>query len=151
VISIVLFLPWQHIRGESAICGSLLEDNGGAMLVMFLGLTSLIVVMYTVTAKEFVVPATVGNTTAESKFHPRPVPVVPSLEPWFETVSKAFRESLQLVLRQGSTLRQHAAGHLPHGLTTTTFLWAPCVRRKRWEAFYDHLIGFRQNRYRRPM
>lgn len=98
--------PWQliYVVNQRNLWVKLLEDNGGAMLVMFLGLTSLIVVMYTVTAKEFVVPATklVQHLAAESKFHPRPVPVVPfPWRPWFETVSKAFRESLQLMsLRQ---------------------------------------------------
>lgn len=98
--------PWQlvYLVPQRTLWLQMLQNNGGAMLVMFLGLTSLIVVMYTVTAKEFVVPATklVQHLAAESQFHPRPVPVVPfPWRPWFETVSKAFRESLQLMsLRQ---------------------------------------------------
>jgi sigma-B regulation protein RsbU (phosphoserine phosphatase) len=98
--------PWQLVCmvPQRELCLQLLKDNGGSMLAMFLGLTSLIVVMYAVTAIEFVVPATklVQHLAAESQFHPRPVPKVPfPWRPWFETVSKAFRESLQLMsLRQ---------------------------------------------------
>jgi sigma-B regulation protein RsbU (phosphoserine phosphatase) len=98
--------PWQlvYVVPQRTLWLKLLQDSGGAMLAMFLGLTSLIVVMYSVTAKEFVVPATklVQHLAAESQFHPRPVPLVPfPWRPWFETVSRAFRESLQLMsLRQ---------------------------------------------------
>lgn len=98
--------PWQliYVVPSRVIWVKLLTEYGGAMLVMFLGLSSLIIVMYLVTAREFVGPATklVQHLAAESEFKPVPMPVVPfAWRPWFETISKAFRESLQLMsLRQ---------------------------------------------------
>lgn len=98
--------PWTLVYSvpTQTLWYKLLQERGGAMLAMFLGLTSLIIVMYAVTAREFVVPATklVQHLAAESQFQPTPVPKVPfPWQPWFQTISKAFRESLQLMsLRQ---------------------------------------------------
>lgn len=98
--------PWTLVYSvpTQTLWYKLLQERGGAMLAMFLGLTTLIIVMYTVTAREFVVPATklVQHLAAESQFQPVPVPKVPfPWKPWFDTISKAFRESLQLMsLRQ---------------------------------------------------
>ena len=98
--------PWTLVYSvpTQTLWYKLLQDRGAAMLAMFLGLTTLIIVMYTVTAREFVVPATklVQHLAAESQFQPVPVPKVPfPWKPWFDTISKAFRESLQLMsLRQ---------------------------------------------------
>lgn len=98
--------PWSLVYTvpTQTLWIKLLQEQGGAMLVMFLGLTSLIVVMYTVTAREFVVPATklVQHLAAESQFKPVPVPKVPfPWQPWFATISRAFSESLLLMsLRQ---------------------------------------------------
>ena len=98
--------PWTLVYSvpTQTLWYKLLQERGGAMLAMFLGLTTLIIVMYLVTAREFVVPATklVQHLAAESQFQPVPVPKVPfPWQPWFDTISKAFRESLQLMsLRQ---------------------------------------------------
>jgi sigma-B regulation protein RsbU (phosphoserine phosphatase) len=98
--------PWTLVYSvpSQTLWYKLLQERGAAMLAMFLGLTTLIIVMYTVTAREFVVPATklVQHLAAESQFQPVPVPKVPfPWQPWFDTISKAFRESLQLMsLRQ---------------------------------------------------
>ncbi len=94
--------PWHliYIVPANDIWLKLVQERGTAMLAMLLGLTALIIVVYTVTAREFVVPATklVQHLAAESRFKPVPVPLVPfAWQPWFETISKAFRESLQLM------------------------------------------------------
>jgi sigma-B regulation protein RsbU (phosphoserine phosphatase) len=63
------------------------------------GLTLLMVVTYLVTSREFINPASrlVAHIAAESRFMPAPIPLVPATwRPWFETISHAFRESLQL-------------------------------------------------------
>lgn len=98
--------PWSlvYIVPNQTLWLKLLQEHGGPMLAMFLGLATLIIVMYTVTAREFIVPATklVQHLAAESEFRPVPMPKVPfPWRPWFETISKAFRESLALMsLRQ---------------------------------------------------
>ena len=98
--------PWTLVYSvpTQTLWYKLLQERGAAMLAMFLGLTTLIIVMYAVTAREFVVPATklVQHLAAESQFRPVPAPKVPfPWQPWFDTISKAFRESLQLMsLRQ---------------------------------------------------
>lgn len=98
--------PWLLIYSvpQRALWEQVLSQSAPAMGLMLLGLAALIVVMYGVTAREFVGPATqlVRHLAMESQFHPQPVPRVPfAWRPWFETVSKAFRESLQLIsLRQ---------------------------------------------------
>lgn len=94
--------PWHliYIVPANDIWLKLIQERGAAMLAMLFGLTALIVVMYSITAREFVVPATklVQHLAAESQFKPAPVPFVPfAWQPWFETISRAFRESLQLM------------------------------------------------------
>ena len=98
--------PWSlvYLVPSQTLWMKLLQEHGGPMLAMFLGLVTLIIVMYVVTAREFIVPATklVQHLAAESEFRPAPMPKVPfPWRPWFETISKAFRESLTLM-----TLRQ---------------------------------------------
>lgn len=98
--------PWLLIYAvpQRTLWRQVLAQSAPAMGLMLLGLAALIVVMYGVTAREFVGPATqlVRHLALESQFHPQPVPRVPfAWRPWFETVSQAFRESLQLIsLRQ---------------------------------------------------
>jgi sigma-B regulation protein RsbU (phosphoserine phosphatase) len=94
--------PWHlvYVVPEQALWFKLVQERGTAMLMMLLGLTILIVVMYVITAREFVVPASklVQHLATESQFKPSPIPQVPfAWQPWFETISRAFRESLQLV------------------------------------------------------
>jgi sigma-B regulation protein RsbU (phosphoserine phosphatase) len=113
--------PWRlvYLVPQQALWQRLLQERALAMLAMLLGLASLMVVMYVVTAREFVVPATklVQHLALESHFQPQPVPKVPfPWRPWFATVSKAFRESLQLAsIRQELDIAaQMQRAILPH-------------------------------------
>ena len=87
------------------------------------------VITYLVTSREFISPASklVEHIAAESRFIPAPIPAVPGAwKPWFETISQAFRESLQLVgIRQEldiaakmqfSILPQHWPEHQDYSL-----------------------------------
>ncbi len=94
--------PWSlyFVVSERDIWLKLLWERGGAMLSMFLGLTALMVVTYLVTTRDFVSPASklVQHLALESQFKAPPLPVVPAAWiPWFQSISKAFRESLQLL------------------------------------------------------
>ena len=150
--------PWHlvYVVPTRVIWVKLLAEHGGAMLAMFLGLSSLIIVMYTVTAREFVVPATklVQHLAAESEFKPAPIPVVPfPWRPWFETISKAFRESLQLMsLRQelniAANMQQAILPHHWPGSSAFTLWGAMRSAKEVGGDFYDHFaldngkIGF---------
>ncbi len=98
--------PWQLVYSvpSSAIWRKLMAERGVVMAAVLLGLSLMMLVTYIVTSREFVGPAAklVAHLAAESRFVPTTIPAVPSAwRPWFETVSKAFRESMQLVgLRQ---------------------------------------------------
>ncbi|MFC5498078.1 SpoIIE family protein phosphatase [Caenimonas terrae] len=94
--------PWQlvYVVPTREIWSALLWERGPLMLMVVLGLTLLMVVTYLVTTREFIAPASklVSHIAAESQFKPAPIPPVPGTwRPWFETISQAFRESLQLV------------------------------------------------------
>lgn len=98
--------PWQLVYSvpRVEIWRKLMVERGVAMVAVLLGLGLMMLVTYIVTSREFVGPAAklVEHLAAESRFVPSTIPVVPSAwRPWFETVSKAFRESMQLIgLRQ---------------------------------------------------
>lgn len=94
--------PWQLVFSvpKSAIWRKLIFERGAAMAAVLLGLSLMMLVTYLVTSREFVGPAAklVAHLAAESRFVPASIPVVPSAwRPWFEAVSKAFRESMQLI------------------------------------------------------
>jgi sigma-B regulation protein RsbU (phosphoserine phosphatase) len=93
--------PWQlvYVVPTSAVWGVLLRERALPMVLLVVGLTLLMAVSYRVTTREFISPANklVGHIAAESRFVTSPIPAVPaSWRPWFETISQAFRESLQL-------------------------------------------------------
>lgn len=94
--------PWQlvYVVPQKVLWTRLLAERGPLLLLVFIGLTVLMVVTYWVTSREFISPASklVEHIACESRFIPAPIPVVPGAwKPWFETISHAFRESLQLV------------------------------------------------------
>jgi len=94
--------PWQliYVVPQKEIWFTLLKERGPLMLLVILGLTALMVVTYLVTSREFIFPASklVEHIALESNFTPAPIPPVPGAwQPWFETISQAFRESLQLI------------------------------------------------------
>lgn len=94
--------PWQlvYLVPQRQLWLNLLAERGPLMLLVILGLTLLMIVTYYVTSREFISPASklVAHIATESQFTPAPIPVVPGTwKPWFETISQAFRQSLQLV------------------------------------------------------
>lgn len=98
--------PWSllFIVPRSALWWELGVDLGPLMLGFLVGLVLLMILTYVLTSREFVGPAAklVEHIALESNFVPTKIPAVPNgWKPWFDTISKAFRESLQLVsLRQ---------------------------------------------------
>lgn len=98
--------PWQLVYSvpRTEIWRKLMVERGVVMAAVLVGLSLMMLVTYLVTSREFVGPAAklVQHLSAESRFVPTSIPSVPSAwRPWFETVSKAFRESMQLIgLRQ---------------------------------------------------
>lgn len=94
--------PWNivYILPDAQLSHRLFAERGVAMLAVILGLTLLMLVTYYITAREFIAPASqlVEHIAAESQFEAHPIPVVPSAwKPWFERISVAFRQSMQLV------------------------------------------------------
>ncbi|MFZ6775926.1 SpoIIE family protein phosphatase [Undibacterium sp. Ji83W] len=94
--------PWQlvYVVPKYQLWKNLLWERGPIMLLVILGLTLLMIVTYYVTTREFISPASklVAHIAKESQFTPAPIPVVPGTwKPWFETISQAFKQSLQLV------------------------------------------------------
>ncbi len=98
--------PWDLVYTIpfSDIWSKLLTERGWAMASVLGAIALMMFVVYRITAKEFVSPASrlVQHLSAESKFVKSPIPNVPlAWRPWFETISQVFRESLQLIgLRQ---------------------------------------------------
>lgn len=94
--------PWNlvYVLPQEQLWSKLIVERGPLMLAVVVGLTLLMLVTYGVTSREFIAPARklVEHIAAESRFQPAPIPWVPNAwAPWFETISKAFSESLQLV------------------------------------------------------
>lgn len=93
--------PWQLVYAvqREALWRKLLLERGPAMAGVLAALMLLMAVTYAVTLREFVGPAAklVAHVEAESTLAARPVPRVPaSWRPWFDAISRAFRESVQL-------------------------------------------------------
>ncbi|WP_201065679.1 MULTISPECIES: SpoIIE family protein phosphatase [Thiorhodovibrio] len=102
----LLNAPWSmlYIVPMQKLWALLLGDIGGPMVAMLIGLALLMGLTYLLTSREFVGPAAklVRHIAAESNFEPTDIPAVPSSwRPWFESITRAFNESMQLVsLRQ---------------------------------------------------
>lgn len=98
--------PWSmfYLVPESELWLRLASIAGPSMLVIMFGLIVLMSMTYFLTSREFVGPADklVRHIAAASNFEPTKIPTVPSgWRPWFETITKAFQESMQLIaLRQ---------------------------------------------------
>lgn len=98
--------PWQLVYAVplAELRWKLLLERGSAMAAMLLALALLMGLTYALTTRDFVRPAAklVMHLVHESSFRPQPLPRVPAAwRPWFEAITQAFRESLQL-----SALRQ---------------------------------------------
>jgi phosphoserine phosphatase RsbU/P len=140
--------PWQlHYHLPRAdIWEKLLLERGLFMCAVLAGITLLMLVTYKITSNEFVGPAAklVSHLAKESKFIPTAIPTVPAAWlPWFETVSKAFRESMQLVSlrRELNIAADMQAAILPrHWPTHQDFsVWGSMRSAKEVGGdFYDH-------------
>ena len=105
--------PWSllYIVEESALWHQLGWEIGLPMIGVLFGLVVLMVFTYLLASREFVGPAAklINHIALESNFVPTTIPVVPTgWRPWFETITRAFRESMQLVsLRQELDIAAH--------------------------------------------
>lgn len=93
--------PWQllYVVPQWALWRKLLAERAPGMAAALVAIALIMAVTYAVTRREFVGPAArlVDHVAAESRWQPRPIPVVPDAwRPWFETISRVFRASLQL-------------------------------------------------------
>ncbi len=140
--------PWNlvYVLPQNELWKKLIFERGPVMLAVILGLTLLMVVTYLVTSREFIAPASklVQHIAAESQFQPAPIPLVPGAwKPWFETISKAFRESLELV---GIRQELDIAANMQHSILPRTWpqqkefgLWGSMRSAKEVGGdFYDH-------------
>lgn len=94
--------PWNlvYLLPSGDLSMKLFSERGVAMLAIVIALTLMMLVTYYVTAREFIAPASklVQYIAAESQFEASPIPAVPSAwRPWFERISEAFKESIQLI------------------------------------------------------
>ena len=94
--------PWSlfYVAPQSALWLQLAYNMGTPMVGVLLGLALLMALTYMVTSREFVGPAAklVQHIAAESNFEPTTIPAIPSgWRPWFETITRAFHESMQFV------------------------------------------------------
>jgi phosphoserine phosphatase RsbU/P len=140
--------PWQlHYHLPRAdIWEKLLLERGLFMCAVLAGITLLMLVTYKITSQEFVGPAAklVSHLAKESKFIASVIPAVPvAWQPWFETVSKAFRESMQLVSlrRELNIAAEMQAAILPRNWPTHEdfSVWGSMRSAKEVGGdFYDH-------------
>ena len=141
--------PWTltYTVPRAELWRKVLADFGPAMLAMLVGLAAVMAVTYLVTSREFVGPAAklVQHLAAEARFQPpAKIPMVPSAwRPWFNAVTKAFRESIQLMaIRQElDVAARMQLAMLPHAwpVHDTYGLWGTMRPAKEVGGdFYDH-------------
>jgi len=95
-------MPWHlaFVVPKSQIHAKVLRQFGPGMLGVLLGLAILMITSYLVTSRYFVRPAAklVTHVAHESNLDPQPIPDVPAVwRPWFEVITRAFHESVELV------------------------------------------------------
>lgn len=93
--------PWNviYVLPLTDLWGKLLGEVGPAMLAVLLALGALMIATYLIISREFISPAgkLVEQIAARSQFKVLPIPLVPNAwKPWFQAVSQAFQESMQL-------------------------------------------------------
>lgn len=140
--------PWTqyYVVPEKDIWWRVLTDLGWSMLAALLGVVSVMLATYLVTSMQFVGPAAklVRHLAAESRFQPAPIPMVPTAwRPWFETVTKAFRESIQLMglRKELDVAAKLQSAMLPHAWPNDPRydLWGTMQAAKEVGGdFYDH-------------
>jgi sigma-B regulation protein RsbU (phosphoserine phosphatase) len=140
--------PWHLVYAvpQADLWRKLLAERAPGMAAALLALALIMAVSYLVTSREFVRPAArlVEHVAAESSLASRPIPPVPpAWRPWFDAISRAFRESLQL----GSLRREiDIAARLQQDILPRH--WPMDVRYSLWGSmqpakdiggdFYDH-------------
>ncbi len=97
----LMHAPWHvvYVVSHWTLWKKVLRDFAPATLAVLVSLAVIIIGTFRLVARDFISPAgqLVRQIAAESQFKPRPIPKVPKAWlPWFEAVSKAFRESFQL-------------------------------------------------------
>jgi sigma-B regulation protein RsbU (phosphoserine phosphatase) len=97
----LLHAPWQvvYMVPTVTVWKEVLRDFAPATLTVLAALGVIIIGTFRLVSRDFISPAgqLVRQIAAESQFKSRPIPRVPrAWLPWFEAVSKAFRESFQL-------------------------------------------------------
>lgn len=140
--------PWTqyYLVSEKDIWWRVVTDQGLSMLATLVGLMAVMVATYLVTSLQFVGPAAklVRHLAAESRFQPSAIPMVPTAwRPWFEAVTKAFQESIQLMgLRKELDVAAKMQGSmLPHAWPRHPRydLWGTMQAAKEVGGdFYDH-------------
>lgn len=140
--------PWTqyYVVPEVDIWWQVLADRGWSMLAALIGVVSVMLATYLVTSMQFVGPAAklVRHLAAESRFQPAPIPMVPTAwRPWFETVTKAFRESIQLMglRKELDVAAKLQSAMLPHAWPSDPRydLWGTMQAAKEVGGdFYDH-------------
>ncbi len=93
--------PWKLVYTvpRTALWQSLLLQRGPALAAALLVLGVLMALIYAVTWRGFVGPAALlaGHALDESNLKPQAAPRVPRVwRPWFESITRVFRESMQL-------------------------------------------------------
>jgi sigma-B regulation protein RsbU (phosphoserine phosphatase) len=93
--------PWHLVYSVArpTLWQALLVQRGAAVSTVLIVLGLMMAALYAVTWRYFVGPAArlVGHAMAESSLQPQAVPrVPPAWQPWFDAVTRVFRESLQL-------------------------------------------------------
>lgn len=140
--------PWTqyYVVPEWTLWKRVLADHAMPMVATLLGMVAVMLATYLVTSLQFVGPAAklVAHLAAESRFQPTDIPMVPTAwRPWFETVTRAFRESIQLMglRKELDVAAKMQAAMLPHA-------WPQDPRYDLWGTmrpakevggdFYDH-------------
>lgn len=140
--------PWTQLYtvAEKDIWWRVVTDQGLSMLATLVGLLAVMVATYLVTSLQFVGPAAklVRHLAAESRFQPSAIPMVPTAwRPWFEAVTKAFRESIQLMglRKELDVAAKMQTAMLPHAWPSHPRydLWGTMQAAKEVGGdFYDH-------------
>lgn len=136
-----------YVVPQSTLLWRLSADKGGAMLLILLGLCAMMVMTYVITRRDFVGPASalVQYLASVSQMRAVPMPRVPlAWQPWFDMVSRVFRESQQLAAVQQEL---NTAADMQRAILPTQ--WPQSARYTLWGSmrsakqvggdFYDHM------------
>jgi len=94
-------VPWDLVFTipQKQLIQNVLFKFGPGFLGVLAALVFVMIASFIVTTRQFVKPAAklVKHVSAESNFDPQPIPAVPKhWHPWFEAITRAFRESLKV-------------------------------------------------------